>query len=85
MLFWFMSHLYTVDYNSIIFSPPTIRDTDAVESVQGRFTKRLLCDVPYHERSVLAFKCRPIVKNRNVFTLYAHLIGVTTLLFALLI
>jgi len=31
-----------VEYNSIIWSPSTARDIDAVESVQRRFTKRLL-------------------------------------------
>ena len=30
-----------VEYNSIIWSPATIRDIDSLESVQRRFTKRL--------------------------------------------
>jgi len=30
-----------VEYNSIISSPSTARDIDAVESVENRFTKRL--------------------------------------------
>ena len=29
-----------VEYNSIIWSPSTVRDIDAVESVQRRFTKK---------------------------------------------
>jgi len=41
-----------VEYNSIIWSPSTARDTDAVESVQRRFTKRLptLKNLSYRER-----------------------------------
>ena len=30
-----------VEYNSIIWSPATVRDIDSLESVQRRFTKRL--------------------------------------------
>ena len=41
-----------VEYNSIIWSPSTARDIDAVESVQRRFTKRLhtLKNLSYRER-----------------------------------
>jgi len=37
------------EHNSIIWSPITLRDIDAIESVQRRFTKRLpgLQSVPY--------------------------------------
>jgi len=41
-----------VEYNSIIWSPSTARDIDAVESVQRCFTKRLptLKNLSYRER-----------------------------------
>jgi len=50
-----------VEYNSIIWSPSTARDTDAVESVQRRFTKRLptLKNLSYRER----------LKFLNIFSL----------------
>jgi len=49
-----------VEYNSIIWSPSTARDTDAVESVQRRFTKRLpLKNLSYRER----------LKCLNIFSL----------------
>jgi len=40
-----------VEYNSIIWSPSTPRDIDAVESVQRRFTKTLptLINLSYRE------------------------------------
>ena len=50
-----------VEYNSIIWSPSTARDTDAVESVQRRFTKKLptLTNLSYRER----------LKCLNIFSL----------------
>ena len=50
-----------VQYNSIIWSPCTARDIDAVESVQRRFTKRLptLKNLSYRER----------LKCLNIFSL----------------
>ena len=41
-----------VEHNSVIWSPYTARDIDAVESVQRRFTKRLptLSNMPYNDR-----------------------------------
>ena len=53
-----------VEYNSIIWSPSTARrarDTDAVESVQRRFTKRLptLKNLSYRKR----------LKCLNIFSL----------------
>ena len=50
-----------VEYNSIIWSPSTARDIDAVESVQRRFTKRLptLKNLSYRER----------LKCLNIFSL----------------
>jgi len=30
-----------VEYNSVVWSPVNLHDTDAIESVQRRFTKRL--------------------------------------------
>jgi len=41
-----------VEYNSIIWSPATIRDIDSLESVQRRFTKRLpgLKNLNYYDR-----------------------------------
>ena len=41
-----------VEYSSIIWSPSTARDIDAVESVQRRLTKRLptLKNLSYRER-----------------------------------
>jgi len=41
-----------LEYNSIIWSPSTARDIDAVESVQRRFTKRhpTLKNLSYRER-----------------------------------
>ena len=41
-----------VEYNSIIWSPSTACDIDAIESVQRRFTKRLptLKNLPYRQR-----------------------------------
>ena len=41
LLSWFMCMRPIVKYNSIIWSPSTARDIDAVESVQRRFTKIL--------------------------------------------
>jgi len=53
-----------VEYNSIIWSPSTARDIDAVASVQRRFTKRLptLKNLSYRER----LKC---LKCLNIFSL----------------
>jgi len=50
-----------VEYNSIIWSPSTARDIDAVESVQRRFTRRLptLKSLSYRER----------LKCLNIFSL----------------
>ena len=50
-----------IEYNSIIWSPSTARDIDAVESVQRRFTKRLstLKNLSYRER----------LKCLNIFSL----------------
>ena len=50
-----------VEYNSIIWSPSTARDIDAVESVQRRFIKRLptLKNLSYRER----------LKRLNIFSL----------------
>ena len=41
-----------VEYNSIIWSPATVCNIEAIESVQRRFTKRLpgLSNLPYRER-----------------------------------
>jgi len=41
-----------VEHNSVIWSPVTLRDIDAIESVQRRFTKRLpdLHSVSYADR-----------------------------------
>jgi len=41
-----------VEYNSIIWSPATIRDNGSLESVQRRFTKRLpgLKNLNYYDR-----------------------------------
>jgi len=41
-----------VEHNSVIWSPYTARDIDAVESVQRRFTKRLptLSNMSYNDR-----------------------------------
>jgi len=41
-----------VEHNSVIWSPYTARDIDAVESVQLRFTKRLptLSNMSYNDR-----------------------------------
>jgi len=41
-----------VEHNSVIWSPSTLRDIDAIESVQHRFTKRLpgLYSVSYTDR-----------------------------------
>jgi len=41
-----------VEYNSIIWSPATVRDIDSLESVQRRFTKRLpgLKNINYYDR-----------------------------------
>jgi len=41
-----------VEYNSIIWSPATVRDIDSLESVQRRFTKRLpgLKNLNYYDR-----------------------------------
>ena len=41
-----------VEHNSVIWSPYTVKDLDAIEAVQRRFTKRLLnfSTLPYAER-----------------------------------
>ena len=41
-----------LEYNSVIWSPSLIKDTDLIEQVQRRFTKRLRCldGVAYTER-----------------------------------
>jgi len=41
-----------VEHNSVVWSPSTLRDIDAIESVQRRFTKRLpgLYSVSYTDR-----------------------------------
>ena len=48
-----------VEYNSIIWSPSTARDIDAVETVQRRFTKRLRKNLSHRER----------LKCLNIFSL----------------
>jgi len=57
-----------VECNSIIWSPSTIRDIDAVESVQRHFTKQLpgLSHLPYSER----LKClsTPSLELRRLHT-----------------
>jgi len=41
-----------VEHDSVIWSPYTVKDTEHVESVQRRFTKRLpgFCTLPYADR-----------------------------------
>jgi len=60
-----------VEYNSIIWSPSTARDIDAVASVQRRFTKRLptLKNLSYRER-LKRLKCLNIfsLKHRRLHT-----------------
>ena len=57
-----------VEHNSVIWSPYTARDIDAVESVQRRFTKRLptLRNMSYNDR--LRYLNIPSLELRRLHT-----------------